>query len=61
MPTSRPFFVTGKPEMPYLFMISWASEIFCSGATVIGSVIMPLSNFLTFSTSAACAQTERLR
>ena len=35
-------------------MISWTSATDCSWRTVIGSMIMPDSDFLTFSTSRTC-------
>ena len=42
-------------------MISSAWAIGCSGLTVTGSTIIPLSDFFTFSTSSACSATARLR
>src|SRR5487761_2500830 len=61
MPTRRPFFVTGTPEMRYRFITSSAAEIFCSGSTVTGSTIMPLSERFTRSTSSACLSMGMLR
>ena len=61
MPTRRPSATTGKPEMPWRSMIASASPIFCSGCTVTGSAIIPLSYFFTAATSAACRSIERLR
>ncbi len=47
--------------MPWRSMVASASAIFCSGWTVTGSAIMPLSYFFTAATSAAWRSTERLR
>ena len=60
MPRSRPSgSVTGTPEMRYFCIRSSASAMRCFGPTVIGSTIMPLSERLTLSTSAACASIDR--
>src|SRR5436309_3100735 len=61
MPTSWPPRVTGRPEMRERCMMASASAIGCSGCTVTGSTIIPLSDFFTFSTSSACSATARLR
>ncbi|GIW55746.1 MAG: hypothetical protein KatS3mg082_2150 [Nitrospiraceae bacterium] len=53
MPTSFPFFVTGMPEIRYFAIRLCASRIVWSGEIVMGSRIIPLSDFLTLSTSAA--------
>ena len=42
-------------------MMSSASAIGWSGRTVTGSMIMPLSDFLTLSISSACCSIVRLR
>ena len=56
MPTSFPrSSTTGTPEIRKFAMTSSASEIFCVGRHVTGSTIIPLSERLTLSTSAACA------
>ena len=57
MPTSFFPFVTGIPEIWYFAMRSKVSLIFWSGEMVMGSTIIPLSDFLTFSTSWACSAT----
>jgi hypothetical protein len=49
----------GTPEMRYFFIISWASTIFWSGSMVMGSMIIPLSDFFTLSTSMAWASMDR--
>ena len=53
MPTSLPFSTTGTPEMRYLAIIASASRMGASGWITMGSVIMPLSERLTLSTSSA--------
>ena len=45
---------TGTPEMPIALVRSMTARIVMSGDTVMGSRTMPLSNFLTLSTSRAC-------
>ena len=58
IPTSFPdSSTTGTPEIRKRAMTSSASEIFWSGRMVIGSTIMPDSDRLTLSTSAAWAST----
>jgi len=57
IPTSFFPFVTGIPDILYRAISSMASLIFCSGRIVMGSTIIPLSDFLTFSTSWACSST----
>jgi hypothetical protein len=47
MPTSRSPSTTGTPEMPRARVSSSTSRMVLSGPTVIGSLMMPLSNFLT--------------
>ena len=61
MPTRRPSATTGRPEMPRRSMVASASAIFCSGCTVTGSAIIPLSYFFTAATSAAWRSIVRLR
>ena len=61
IPTSRPSDTTGNPEIRKRSITATASPIFCSGLTVIGSTIIPVSYFLTVSTSAACSSIERFR
>jgi len=46
--------------MPRLLVSSSTWRIDMSGDTVIGSLITPLSNFLTRPTSSACASIDRL-
>ena len=55
MPTSFVPTVTGTPLMRYFAMSASASATGASGATVTGSTIIPDSERLTLSTSAACA------
>jgi len=55
MPASFPPLVTGMPEILYLAIRSSTSFILRSGDIVMGSTIIPLSDFLTFSTSWACS------
>ena len=63
MPTSRPSVlpssVIGTPEMRYFFISSRASTMRLEGASVIGLTIMPLSDRLTRSTSAAWSSMGR--
>ena len=59
MPTSFWPLMTGTPEMRYFFIKSRASDIFASGVMVMGSMIMPLSDFFTLSTSSACRSMGR--
>ncbi len=54
MPTSLAPTTTGTPEMPLDLVSSMTWRMVVSGATVIGSRMTPLSNFLTRATSAAC-------
>src|SRR5207247_2383500 len=61
MPTSLPFLVTGMPEIRYCSMILCASRMVWSGEMVTGFRIMPLSDFLTLSTSAAWSAGESTR
>src|SRR5947209_2479427 len=61
MPTSLPFLVTGMPEIRYCSMILCASRMVWSGEMVTGFRIMPLSDFLTLSTSAAWSVGESTR
>src|SRR3989475_10256305 len=61
MPTSLPLLVTGMPEIRYSSMILCASRIVWSGEIVTGFRIMPLSDFLTLSTSAAWSAAESTR
>ena len=56
-----PLSVIGRPEMSLFCITSTASDIFCLGLMVTGSMIIPLSNFLTFSTSSTCRSIERFR
>ena len=53
MPTTFEPCTTGTPEMPFDLVRSMTWRMVMSGATVIGSRITPLSNFLTRATSAA--------
>ena len=53
IPTSWSPFVTGTPEMRYFPIKASTSSTFCSGRIVTGSTIIPLSDFLTLSTSMA--------
>ena len=53
--------MTGTPEILYVSMIWSAAATGASGGSVTGSTIIPASERLTLSTSAACASTERLR
>ena len=53
MPTTLAPCTTGTPEMPLDLVSSMTWRMVISGATVIGSRITPLSNFLTRATSAA--------
>ena len=57
MPTRRPFSTTGKPDTRKSDMRSRASCTVLLGEMVTGSRIMPLSLFLTFSTSRRCRAT----
>ena len=52
---------TGRPEMRYCAQSASTSSIVASGVVVIGSVIMPDSLRLTWSTMAAWSSIERLR
>src|SRR5881409_835564 len=61
MPTSLPFLVTGMPEIRYCSMILCASRMVWSGEMVTWFRIMPLSDFLTLSTSAAWSVGESTR
>ena len=61
IPTSFFPFVIGTPEILYCLIMASALEIFSSGGSVIGDNIMPLSDFLTLSTSAACAEGDKAR
>ena len=62
MPTSLPpFSVTGTPEILFSVIKSSASDSLASGAMVSGLTTMPLSNFFTLVTSAACSCGVRLR
>ncbi len=61
IPTSFPSVVIGSPEIRYLSISSRASATFCEGPTVMGSEIIPLSDFLTLSTSCACSAAVLLR
>ncbi|GBE36400.1 hypothetical protein BMS3Bbin07_00547 [bacterium BMS3Bbin07] len=54
IPISLPFTVTGTPDILYRVIKAKASLIGASGETVIGSIIIPLSDFLTLSTSRPC-------
>ena len=54
MPTTwLPSAVTGSPEMPLARVSAMTSRIVASGRTVIGSLMTPLSCFLTRPTSRA--------
>ena len=55
MPTAFLPTTTGTPEMPRARVSSSTSRMLMSGETVIGSLMTPLSNFLTRPTSRACA------
>src|SRR5688572_20063695 len=63
MPTSRPSLlpssVIGTPEMRYCCIRSRASARVLVAASVIGLTIIPLSERLTRSTSAACSSIDR--
>ena len=62
MPTSVPASsITGRPEMRYCAQSLSTSSIVASGVVVIGSVIMPDSLRLTWSTIAAWSAMERFR
>ena len=63
MPTSRPVpgSVTGTPEMWNRSITDMASSIVAVGGMVTGSEIIPDSERLTRSTSAACSSIARLR
>ena len=61
IPTSFPLRVTGSPEIRYLFITSSASWTLWSGSTVMGSMIIPLSDFFTRSTSTACSSAVLFR
>ena len=52
MPTSFFSRTTGRPDTRYACMRSSACSTVSSGSTVMGSMIMPLSDFLTFSISS---------
>ncbi len=54
IPTTRPASTTGRPEIRCLRVISSTSRTVIAGEIVIGSLTTPLSNRLTFATSAAC-------
>ena len=55
MPTSWSPSTTGRPEMLYSAMTTRACSTVMSGGTVIGAMIMPDSDFFTFSTSSLCS------
>ena len=61
MPTSRPLprSTTGKPLMLCVAIIARASARVWSGWMVSGSTTMPLSNFFTLRTCAACCSTVK--
>ena len=61
IPTSLPFLVTGIPEIRNSAMILCASRMVLSGEIVMGSRIIPLSDFFTLSTSAACSAGRKTR
>ena len=61
IPTNWSPLTTGTPEMRYCSMSLSTSATFWSGWMVTGSTIMPLSDFLTLSTSMAWALMSRLR
>ena len=62
IPTRRPSSsVIGTPEILYVCMSSSAAATGAAAGSVTGSTIMPASERLTLSTSAACSSTERLR
>ena len=61
MPTSRPSSTIGTPEMWYFCITISASASRSVGRRVTGSTIIPASDRLTLSTSAACKSTGRLR
>ena len=58
MPTTFFPITTGMPEIPRERVSSSTWRIVMSGDTVIGSLITPLSNFLTRATSSACASID---
>ena len=55
MPTTLPFFTTGKPEILCCCCSAMTSLTLISGGMVIGSRTTPDSKRLTLATSAACA------
>ena len=55
MPTRVSPSTTGRPEMLYSPMTTSACSTVMSGGTVMGEMIMPDSDFLTFSTSSRCS------
>ena len=60
MPTSLPPSTTmGMPETLCSRMTRLAVSVDSPGGSVIGSVMMPFSDRLTFSTSRACTSMER--
>ena len=50
--------ITGKPEILYLLINSSAWKTLLSLLSVIGFVIIPLSDLFTLSTSAACSSID---
>ena len=58
MPTRLSASTTGTPEMRCFLVKASTSPILVVGDTVIGSLITPLSNFLTLATSRACCSAE---
>ena len=54
MPTRVSPSTTGRPEMLYSLMTVSACSTVMAGGTVMGEMIMPDSDFLTFSTSSRC-------
>ena len=50
MPTTLAPTTTGTPEIFFLRVSSMTSRMVISGLTLIGSVMTPLSNFLTRAT-----------
>ena len=54
IPTNFLPLTIGTPEMPNFSITARTSWTLRSGSMVTGSTIIPLSDFLTFSTSVAC-------
>ena len=59
MPTNAPLSTTGIPEILSSLVSCTSSPTSLSDLIVIGSLTIPLSYFLTFLTSAACASMDR--